>query len=436
MAPPFEGWGGSEAGAEAFGHAARRPQLAAAFAGWIRRALPFFGPAFLVSVGYMDPGNWATDIAAGSNFGYRLLWVVLASNLMAILLQGISATLGLRSGASLAANAKRHLPVWAAWGFFATAELAAMATDLAEFLGAALGFHLLLGIPLVAAVLVTAAVVLGILFISGRAARRLEAVILALVGVVGLAYVLEVWLARPDWHSIAVGTLVPRLGSQSALLIAIGILGATVMPHNVFLHSSVVLSRRREGDDEHNRRALRFAYADTAVALNVAWLVNASMIVMAAAVFAGHGLTVESIEGAHRTLAPLLGPMAAAAFAVALLAAGLSSSVTGTLAGQTILEGFVGRKISVFWMRLVTMVPALLVVALGVDAFRVLVLSQVFLSLQLPFTVGALLYLAANPRVMGGEPVRGPVLWTAVGVGLLIVAANVLLLYGTFTGAA
>ncbi|MBE3589379.1 MAG: Nramp family divalent metal transporter [Firmicutes bacterium] len=429
-------WGGTEAGAEALGGAPRRAQPGAALAAWVRRALPFFGPAFLVSVGYMDPGNWATDIAAGSNFGYRLLWVVLASNLMAILLQAIAATLGMRSGASLAANAKRHFRPWVAWGFFVTAELAAMATDLAEFLGAALGFHLLLGIPLVAAVFVAAVVVLGILFVSGRAARRLEAVVLGMVGVVGLAYVLEVWLARPDWHAIAVGTLVPRLGSPSALLVAIGILGATVMPHNIFLHSAAVLSRRRPGDDEHNRRALRFAYADTAVALNVAWLVNASMIVMAAAVFAGHGLSVDSIEGAHRTLVPLLGPLAAAAFAVALLSAGLSSSVTGTLAGQTILEGFVGRRVSVFWMRLVTMVPALVVVALGIDAFRMLVLSQVFLSLQLPFTVAALLCLAANPQVMGGRPVRGPALWLASGVGLLIVAANVLLLYGTLAGSA
>lgn len=401
---------------------------------WFRRALPFFGPAFLVSVGYMDPGNWATNIAAGSGFGYRLLWVVLASNLMAILLQGISATLGMRSGYSLAENAKRHLPSWMAWGFFGTAELAAMATDLAEFLGAALGLYLLFHIPLFAAVLLTAAIVLAILAASRSGLRRLEYLIVGLVAVVGFAYFLEVWLSAPDWPAIAHGTFLPRLGSSSALLVAIGILGATVMPHNVFLHSSVVLSRRRDGDDPHNRRALRFAYADTAVALNVAWMINAAMIVMAASAFGRGGLSIDSIEGAHASLVPLLGPLAGFAFALALLCAGLSSSVTGTLAGQTILEGFLGRRVNLFAMRLFTMLPALVVVAIGFDAFHVLVLSQVFLSFQLPFTVAALLYLASRPDVMEGHPVRGPALWLAGAVGGLIVLANVVLLYGIWTG--
>ncbi|MBX6724092.1 MAG: Nramp family divalent metal transporter, partial [Dactylosporangium sp.] len=341
--------------------------------GWLSRTLPFFGPAFLVSVGYMDPGNWATNIAAGSGYRYALLWVVLASNLMAILLQCISAALGMRSGASLAENAKRHLPGWVAWGFFGTAELAAMATALAEFLGAALGLYLLFRLPLLPAVVATGAIVLLVLALSRYGVRRLEALIVGLVAVVGLAYFLEVWLSHPDWAALGRGLVVPRVPDEAALLVAIGVLGATVMPHNVFLHSSVVLSRRREGDDDHNERALRYAWVDTGVALNVAFLINASMIIMSASAFGRGGLTIASIEGAHAALSPLLGPLAAAAFAIALLGAGLSSSVTGTLAGQTILEGFLGRRVNVFVMRLLTMLPAMVVVAMGFDAFRVLV---------------------------------------------------------------
>ncbi|MBX6350848.1 MAG: Nramp family divalent metal transporter [Clostridia bacterium] len=431
---------GERGGAPSQAVAVRRPATAGAGAGGIagalRRSLPFFGPAFLVSVGYMDPGNWATNIAAGSDYGYALLWTVLASNLMAVVLQAVSATLGFRSGASLAENAKRHLPAWVAWGFFATAELAAMATDLAEFLGAALGFYLLLHLPLLPAVLLTGVVVLVLLGLSRLRLSRLELVIVGLVAVVGLAYFVEVWLARPDWARIGEGLLLPRVPSGGALLVAIGVLGATVMPHNLFLHSAVVQSRRRAADDRHNERALRLSYVDTAVALNIAFLINASMIVMSASVFAGKGLTIASIEAAHRALSPLLGPLAAAAFAVALLASGLSSSVTGTLAGQTILEGFVGRRVPVVVLRLVTMIPALVVVGAGVDAFRVLVLSQVFLSLQLPFTVAALLYLATRRRVMNGRPVRGPLLWAGLLAGATIVVANALLLWDTFTGGA
>src|SRR4051812_36031480 len=284
----------------------------------------------------MDPGNWATDLEGGSRFGYSLLWVLLTANLMALLLQYLSAKLGLATGRTYPQLCRDTLPRPITLFLWITAEAAAIATDLAEFLGAALGFYLLFHIPLFPAALLTAVAVFAILALYRYGHRTVEFVILALVAIIGLGYALEVILVQPAWGAVAVGTFVPRLGGSEALLIAMGMLGATVMPHNLYLHSGVILSRRSTSAEE-NQRTTRLALIDSAVALNLAWLVNSAIVVMAAGAFFTHGLEINSIEVAHETLVPLLGNLAAAVFAIALVAAGLSSSTTATLAGQIII---------------------------------------------------------------------------------------------------
>ena len=392
----------------------------------LRRLAPYLGPAFLVSVGYMDPGNWATDLEGGASYGYSLLWVLLAANLIALLLQHLSAKLGLATGCTYPQLCNRHFPRPLVLFLWLAAEAAAVATDLAEFLGAALGFYLLLRIPLFPAALLTAVAVFGILALYRFGYRAVEFAILGLVGVVGLAYVLEVWLAQPAWGQVAEGVFVPRLQGDS-LVIAMGMLGATVMPHNLYLHSGVILTRRHP-DPERNVRIARAALADSFLALNVAWLVNSAIVVMAAATFFTRDLTIDSIEEAHRTLTPLLGDFAAAAFALALLAAGLSSSTTATLAGQIIIEGFLDVRFGLFLRRLITMVPALVVIAAGLDTYWILILSQVALSVQLPFAVVPLIWLTARPGVMGAHANARRTTALAVLAAALIVGLNALLL--------
>jgi manganese transport protein len=314
-----------------------------------------------------------------------------------------------------------------------TAEGAALATDLAEFLGAALGFYLLLHIPMFPAALLTAVAVLGILALYRFGFRAVEFVILGLVGVIGLAYVFEVSLVRPDWLAVSEGVFVPRL-SDASLLIAMGMLGATVMPHNLYLHSGVVLSRRHL-DPRANDRARKAALVDSVIALNLAWLVNSAMVVMAAGTFFLQGLEVDSIESAHETLTPLLGPSAAFAFAVALLAAGLSSSTTATLAGQMIIEGFLNVKFGLLLRRLITVIPALVVIALGLDAYWILILSQVALSIQLPFAIAPLVWLTSRREVMGSQVNRPLTTALAAVAGLFVIVLNVVLLSRLATGA-
>jgi manganese transport protein len=398
------------------------------------RLAPYLGPAFLVSVGYMDPGNWATDIEGGARFGYSLLWVLLLANLMALLLQYLSAKLGLATGQTYPQVCRAVFPRPLALFLWVTAEAAALATDLAEFLGAALGFYLLLHIPMFPAALVTAVAVLGILALYRFGFRPVEFVILSLVGIIGLAYVFEVYLVRPDWLAVADGVLIPRLTGDS-LLIAMGMLGATVMPHNLYLHSGVVLTRRQP-DPRANNRARREALIDSVIALNLAWLVNSAMVVMAAGTFYLRGLDVDSIEAAHETLAPLLGQGAAVAFAVALLAAGLSSSTTATLAGQMIIEGFLHIKFGLLLRRLITVIPALVVIAFGLDAYWILILSQVALSIQLPFAIAPLVWLTARREVMGEQVNRPVTTALAALAGVFVIALNVLLLTRLATGAA
>ena len=387
---------------------------------------PYIGPAFLVSVGYMDPGNWATDIEGGARFGYALLWVLLSANLMALLLQHLSAKLGLATGMSYPELCRAKLPRPLTIFLWLTAEAAAIATDLAEFLGAALGFYLLLQIPMFPAALITAVAVFGILALYRFGYRAVEWVIMGLVATIGMAYVFEVWIVQPDWRAVAEGAFVPRL-SPDSLVIAMGMLGATVMPHNLYLHSGVILTRRRL-NPQHTASVTKAAILDSVLALNLAWLVNSAIVIMAAGAFFVQGLEIDSIEAAHETLTPLLGGLSAFAFAIALLASGLSSSTTATLAGQIIIEGFLNVKFGIFLRRLITVIPALIVIALGLDAYWILILSQVSLSVQLPFAIVPLVWLTARKSILG-EHANHPVT-TAVAsvIAVLIIGLNVALL--------
>ncbi len=395
-----------------------------------RRLLPYLGPAFLVSVGYMDPGNWATDIEGGARFGYTLLWVLLLSNLMAIFLQAMSARLGIVTGQSLPENCRDRMPRWVSLLLWAAAEASALATDLAEFLGAALGFNILFGIPLFQAALITGVVVFVLLALERLGYRAVEYAIIAFVGTIGMAYVYELFLAKPDVGGIARGLVTPNI-SDGRLYIAIGMLGATVMPHNIYLHSALVQSRRPLLSA---RTHIRTQIADATIALNAAFFVNAAILIMSAATFYERGVVVTSIEQAHETLTPLLGGLSAVAFAVALLASGLSSSTTATLAGQVILQGFLHVRMSLFLRRLITMIPALLVIYLQVDSLKVLVLSQVCLSFGLPFAILPLIWLA-NRRDVMGEFANGR--WTkvfAIATSTIIIGLNALLVYQALGG--
>jgi|DewCreStandDraft_3_1066083.scaffolds.fasta_scaffold00840_4 manganese transport protein len=400
---------------------------------WVRELWPFLGPAFLVSVGYMDPGNWGTDIEGGARFGYQLLWVILLSNIMAIFLQSLSAKLGIVSGRTLAENCRVHYPRPLSIFLWITAEFAAMATDLAEFLGAALGFYLLFGIPLFPAAILAGIVVFLTLSLYRYGYRLVEYVILGYVAVIGLAYVLEVYLSSPQWGEIAYHLVTPKVNSES-ILVAVGILGATVMPHNLYLHSGLVQTRLVNGTKVQNSKHILFAVADSIIGLNMAFFINAAILIMSAAVFYRHGIAVASIEEAHQTLRPLLGELSALAFAVALLCSGLSSSTTGTLAGQMIIEGFLNIRIPLWVRRAVTMIPALIVIGLGWDPLKILVLSQVSLSLQLPFAVIPLIHFTSSRKVLGEHTNRPLTTALAVLVALLILGLNGLLLFRILGG--
>ena len=427
----------------------------------------YFGPAFVASVAYIDPGNFATNIEGGSRFGYRLLWVLLWSNAMAILIQYLSAKLGIVTGLTLPQNCRRHFSRPTVLALWLAAEIAAIATDLAEFLGAALGLYLLFGPALLAhglsrtsvlflAGLITSVLVFAILALDLAGYRWLEAGIMAFVGIIGLCYGFEVFLVHPDWHAAALSVLVPTLDTTTSehfhqsIYLAVGMLGATVMPHVIYLHSalvqprlktlapsaldsdpnagppiqadqaearvphlrdSIIVAKVGRGDDgtteprirgrRIRRRYLHFELIDVFVAMNGAWLINSAMIVVAAVAFTHLGQPVTDVERAYQTLGPLLGPAAATVFAVALLCSGLSSSTVGVMAGQVIIEGFLDLKFPIFLRRLITIVPALIVIAIGLDPLKILILSQVVLSFALPFALIPLLLLTNRPAVMG-----------------------------------
>lgn len=403
--------------------------------GFFARLLPFLGPAFIACVAYVDPGNFATNIAAGAQYGYMLLWVILASNLMAMLIQALSAKLGIATGKNLAEMCREQFPrpvVWAMWGLM---EIMAMATDLAEFLGAALGFNLLFGIPLFEAGILTAISTFLILSLEKRGFRPLEAVIATFVGVIALCYVIETVLDRPTWGLIGYHFVVPQFQGTESILLATGILGATVMPHVIFLHSALTQGRIVVREPAQLKKLFRFELIDVAVAMGVAGLVNAAMLIMAAATFHANGLgAIGTIEEAYKTLQPLLGPAAGTVFAISLLASGLSSSTVGTMAGQVIMQGFLHRRISVWLRRLVTILPSLIVIYLGLDPTRTLVISQVVLSFALPFAVVPLVMFTRRRDLMGVLVNHKFTTIAAVIVATLIISLNLFLLYQTFFG--
>jgi manganese transport protein len=399
------------------------------------RLLPFLGPAFIASVAYVDPGNFATNIQGGAEFGYLLVWVIVASNLMAMLIQSLSAKLGIATGLNLAETCRQEFPRRLVWGMWILAEVVAMATDLAEFLGAALGFNLLLHIPLLPAAFLTAVTTFLILGLQRYGFRPLEAVITALVGVIAVCYLLETILDKPDWGAIAQGAVTPRFDGTESVLLATGILGATVMPHVIYLHSALTQNRIVTRDPVQLRRLFRFEVVDVVLAMGLAGLVNGAMLVMAASTFYEKGLRdVASIEEAHKTLEPLLGSAASVIFAISLLASGLSSSTVGTLAGQTIMQGFIHRSIPLWLRRGITMLPALVVIAIGLDPTRTLVISQVILSFGIPFALIPLVLFTRQERLMGVLVNLRFTTAVAATVAALIVGLNVFLLYQTFFG--
>jgi manganese transport protein len=403
--------------------------------GRLKRILPFLGPAFIACVAYIDPGNFATNVQGGSEFGLMLLWVILAANLMAMLLQTLSAKLGIATGKNLAEHCRERLPRWLVVVMWIVAEIAAMATDLAEFLGATLGFSLLFGIPLWLGVILTAIATVLILSLERFGFRPLEAVITALVGIIAVSYIIEMALVRPPLGQVIFHSFVPHLAGAESVLLAVGILGATVMPHVIFLHSSLTQSRIVVREPRKLRRLLRFEIADVAIAMGLAGIINMAMLIMAAQTFHVHGLTnIATIPDAHKTLQPLLGAAASWVFAISLLASGLSSSSVGTMAGQVIMQGFIHRQVPAWIRRLVTMVPSVLVIILGVDPTRALVLSQVVLSFALPFPVIPLIFFTRRKDLMG-VLVNKP-LTTIAGAlaAVVILGLNVYLIYQTFMG--
>jgi manganese transport protein len=399
------------------------------------RLLPFLGPAFIASIAYMDPGNFAANLQGGAQFGYTLLWVVVASNLMAIVIQTLSAKVGIATGRNLAELCRESLPRPVVLALWALMEIVAMATDLAEFIGAAVGFNLLLGIPLWLAGLLTAAATFIILGLERYGFRPLEAVITAFVGVISVCYLIETVLDRPDWGHVLLHAVTPQFAGPESVLLAAGILGATVMPHAIFLHSALTQGRIAVQDRAQLHRVYRYEHADVLIAMGTAGLVNAAMLIMAAATFYRSGMTtVGTLVEAHHTLEPLLGSAASLIFALSLLAAGLSSASVGTMAGQVIMQGFLRRSIPPWIRRLVTMAPSLIVIFAGWEPTRVLVLSQVVLSFGLPFAIIPLAYFTSQRSLMGDLVNRRVTTFTAWGVTALIVSLNIFLLYATFSG--
>lgn len=397
--------------------------------GFFTKLLPFVGPAFIASVAYIDPGNFATNIQGGARFGYQLLWVIVASNLMAMLIQSLSAKLGIASGLNLAEQCRLNFRRPVVLSMWVLMELVSMATDLAEFLGAALGFNLLFGIPLWIAGLLTVVVTFVILGLERYGFRPLEAVITALIAVVAVSYLIETVLDRPAWPAVIHHMLVPQFAGTESVLLATGILGATIMPHVIFLHSALTQGRIVATEPAQQRRLYRYELVDVMMAMGLAGLINMAMLIMAAATFFNSGLTnIGTIEEAHRTLEPLLGPAASWVFAISLLASGLSSSSVGTMAGQVIMGGFLHRQIPVWIRRLVTVFPPMIIIMLGLDPTRTLVISQVVLSFGLPFAIVPLIMFTSRRDIMGVLVNRKVTTIMASGIATVVILLNLFLL--------
>jgi manganese transport protein len=396
-----------------------------------RDFLRYLGPGFIVTVGFIDPGNWATNVAGGSQFGYSLLWVITLATLMLILFQSMSARLGIVTGHSLAYNVRQRFSRPWTGLFGGSIVLACIATDVAELLGGALGFRMLFGLPLVVGGAIT--MVLKIALIMTGRYRHIERVIIVVIGIIAACYLVELALVGPDWVTAARDAFVPRLDT-AAIAVAIGMLGAVVMPHNLYLHSNVVLHRDQPSDDEGRRRLITYEFGDTALAMGLGWLINCAMVIVAAAVFFRHGVMVNSLDQASATLQPLAGSLARLVFGIGLLLAGLGSSFTSAMAEVNVLTAYLGRpedprtrfyRVGLFVLAL----PALAVIASGADSFKVLIFSQVALSIQLPLTILPLVLLVSDRRVMGAFASGWVERTLAIVAGVIVTALNVLFLY-------
>src|SRR5215204_3984987 len=401
----------------------------------LARLWPFLGPAFIAAVAYVDPGNFATNISGGAQFGYLLLWVILTSNLMAMLIQSMSAKLGIATGKNLPEVCRERFPKAVTLGLWVQAEVIAMATDLAEFIGAALALNLLFGIPLFPAGLMTAVGAFAILELQRRGFRPLEAAIAALVGVIVVAFAFQMFYAQPEADRILAGLFTPGFAGTESVLLAAGILGATVMPHVIYLHSALTQRRVVGRTEEEKKKIFRFELVDVVIAMAIAGTINASMLIMAAALFNANGLTgVGDIDKAFEQLNVQVGSTSAVLFGVALLASGFSSSSVGTMSGQVVMQGFINRSIPLWLRRFITMLPALVILAVGLNPSRSLVISQVVLSFGIPFALIPLLIHCRNRQVMGALVNRRATTAIATVVVALIVCLNVFLLYQTFFG--
>ncbi|MDD2202947.1 MAG: Nramp family divalent metal transporter [Bacilli bacterium] len=399
---------------------------------YIKNIFKYLGPAFIISVAYVDPGNFATNITGGSLFNYDLLWVILASNLMAIFLQINSAKLGIATGKNLPEMCREEFTKKTNVLLWVFAELAAIATTMAEFLGGALGLYLLFRISLPIAGLLTCIITFMIVSMQKYGQKVIEIIITVFVAIICIGYGVEMFLAEPDWIEVGIHSIMPSIPNSEALLIAVGMLGATVMPHVIFLHSQLVQSRNKTNDVNEKRRHLKMEKIDIAIAMNIAFLVNASMLIVSASVFYTQGLVVDSIELAHQSLEPLLGILSSTAFGIALLASGFSSSVVGTMAGESVMDGFINVKISSNWKRFITMVPALLVILSGVNPMQALIFSQVSLSFILPMAVIPLLIITSKKEVMGVFTNTRVVKTLGIIITTLIIILNIFLIIKAF----
>ena len=412
--------------------AAAASELLAGRRAGLRAYLAFVGPAVVASIAYMDPGNFATNIQAGAKYGYGLLWVVLLANLIAMLFQALSAKLGIVTGRNLAEMCRDHFSQPVVWTMWMISEVAAMATDLAEFLGGAIGLSLLFSIPLFYGMIVTGVIVYAILMFERFGFRPVELIIANLVAIIALCYLIEMFIAPIDWRSAALHTVLPQITDAQALLLAVGIIGATVMPHAVYLHSGLTQARIPTRDESEKRAVVRISNTEVIIALAIAGMVNLAMVMMASSAFhAGHS-DVAEIETAYHTLTPLLGIAAAGVFLLSLLASGVSSSTVGTMAGQMIMQGFVGFRIPIWVRRLVTMLPAFVVVGLGANATNALVISQVVLSIALPLPMIALIMFTRRRDIMGRFANSRLTNFVAIAGAVVVLSLNVLLILQTF----
>ncbi|MTT31542.1 Mn(2+) uptake NRAMP transporter MntH [Terrilactibacillus sp. BCM23-1] len=399
----------------------------------LSQLLPFIGPAFIASVAYIDPGNFATNIQSGSQFGYMLLWVIVLSNLMAILIQSLSAKLGIATGKNLCEITREHVPKWTSVGLWIQGELMIMATDLAEFIGAALGLYLVFGIPMVPSALITAAMSFLILELQRRGFRPLEIMIAAMVFVVVIAFGLQVFMAKPELAPLFQGMVTPKFEGVDSILLAAGILGATVMPHAIYLHSGLTQNRIVGRNELEKKKIFKFEFIDILIAMIIAGTINGCMLVVSSALFHGQGIVVQDLEVAYSEFGKAIGPFAAILFGVGLLSSGLSSSSVGTLSGDIIMQGYIRKRIPIYLRRFITMIPPLAIIISGVNATSALVVSQVILSFGIAFALIPLIIFTSNQKVMGQLRNRRITVVASWVIVTLIVSLNIFLLYQTLS---